>query len=41
VENADHGMSAAEISDAYRLPADTVRSLLDYAKRHHAPSPVV
>jgi len=39
VESAEYGMSPAEISDAYGVPADTVRTLLDYAKRHRVPSP--
>lgn len=40
VESADLGMSAADISDAYGVPADTVRSLLAYAAQHRAPAPV-
>ncbi len=39
VESADYGMSPAEISEAYAVPADTVRTLLDYANRHRVTSP--
>ncbi len=39
VESADYGMSPAEISTAYGVPADTIRTLLDYAKQHRIPSP--
>ena len=34
-----HGMSPAEISEVYGVPADTVQMLLDYATRHRVPSP--
>ena len=39
VESADYGMSPVEISTAYGVPAETVRTLLDYAKTHRVPSP--
>ena len=39
VESADYGMSPAEISEVYGVPADTVQMLLDYATRHRVPSP--
>lgn len=39
VESADYGMSPAEISAAYGVPADTIRILLDYAKTHRVHSP--
>ena len=39
VESADYGMSLTEISTAYGVPADTIRTLLDYAKTHRVPSP--
>ena len=37
VESADLGMSAKEISAAYGVPTATIRTLLNYAKRHRAP----
>ena len=39
VESADLGMSASDISDAYGVPADTIRALLTYAEKHRAPLP--
>lgn len=39
VESADYGMSLSEISTAYGVPVDTVRSLLDYAERQRDSSP--
>lgn len=40
VESADLGMSVADISEVYGIPADTVCSLLAYAAQHRAPAPV-
>ena len=40
VDSADLGMTPAEISETYSVPADTVRSLLTYAAKHRAsPAP--
>jgi DNA-directed RNA polymerase specialized sigma24 family protein len=40
VECAEDGMKPEEIADAYAVPAETVRSLIAYARTHRvAPSP--
>jgi uncharacterized protein (DUF433 family) len=36
VECADDGMPPEEISEAYRVPVATIRTLLDYAAKHRA-----
>ena len=38
VECADLGLSPSEISEAYDVPSDTIRSLLDYAQAHRVAS---
>ncbi len=39
VESADYGTSPAEISTAYGVPAETISTLLDCAKKHRVSSP--
>ena len=39
VESADLGMKPDEISERSGVPADTIRSLLTYAKGHRVPRP--
>jgi uncharacterized protein (DUF433 family) len=38
VECAGDGMPPEEIAEAYRVPVATIRTLLDYAAKHCAPS---
>jgi len=38
LECADDGMPPEEISEAYRVPVATIRTLLDYAAKHRAPA---
>jgi uncharacterized protein (DUF433 family) len=38
VECAGDGMPPEEIAEAYRVPVATIRTLLDYAAKHRAPS---
>ncbi len=36
VENADDGLTSAEISDLFDAPEDQVRAIIDYATRQRA-----
>jgi uncharacterized protein (DUF433 family) len=39
VESADLGMEADKIVEAYNVPVETIRTILDYAKGHRVPRP--
>jgi uncharacterized protein (DUF433 family) len=39
VDNSDHGLSEAEISEQFQVPLDRVQAILSYAKSHRIAHP--
>jgi len=39
VDNFDHGLSEAEISEQFQVPLDRVQAILSYAKSHRIAHP--
>ena len=39
IDNFDDGFSPEEIAEEFRVPVASVTAVIDYAKRHHEPSP--
>jgi uncharacterized protein (DUF433 family) len=40
VDNFDHGVSVAEISEQFQVPQDRISAVLTYAKSHRVAHPV-
>ena len=40
VDNFDHGVSVAEISEQFQVPQDCISAVLTYAKSHRVAHPV-
>jgi uncharacterized protein (DUF433 family) len=40
VDNFDHGVSAAGISEQFEVPQDSIEAILTYAKSHRVAHPV-
>jgi uncharacterized protein (DUF433 family) len=40
IDNFDHGLSVAEISEQFEIPPDRAQAILDYAQSHRVAHPV-
>jgi uncharacterized protein (DUF433 family) len=40
IDNFDHGLSVAEISEQFEIPLDRVRAILAFAQSHRVAHPV-